>query len=162
MLRKSSCPLKTSPFHASQQRYRQILQSFLAKLMCPTKWVSSYLTYDLGFRNLWLVVYLSHGFSLTGLDSYFLMLNIHLFLVNKSVGIYKSNVVHIYVSSRRTVTYWCIRCGLFDYLCVSVTTGSQQRWLVVMNSQSFQHTTCFGKAALIFLRLNLCTYICIT
>lgn len=31
-----------------------------------------------------------------------------------------------------------------------------------MCSQSFQHTTCFGKAALISLRLYLCTYICIT
>lgn len=160
MLRKSSCPLKTSPFHASQQRYRQILQSFLAKLMCPTRWVISYWTYDLGFRNPWLVVYLSHGFSLTGLDSYFLMLNIHLFLVNKSVGYLQ----------KQCCSYICVlqegsdllRCGLFEYLCVSVMTGSQQRLLVVMNSQSFQHTTCFGKAALIFLRLYLCTYICIT
>lgn len=118
MLRKSSCPLKTSPFHASQQRYRQSLQSFLAKLICPTKWVISYWTYDLGFRNPWLVVYLSHGFSLTGLDSYFLMLNIHLFLVNKSVGIYKSNVVHISVSSRRALTY-CVVVYLSIYVYLS-------------------------------------------
>lgn len=130
MLRKSSCPLKTSPFHASQQRYRQILQSFLAKLMCPTKWVISYLTYDLGFRNPWLVVYLSHGFSLTGLDSYFLMLNIHLFLVNKSVGIYKSNVVHISVSSRRALTCWCIRCGLLTiYVYLSWQGHNKDSWL---------------------------------
>lgn len=118
MLRKSSCPLKTSPFHASQQRYRQSLQSFLAKLICPTKWVISYWTYDLGFRNPWLVVYLSHGFRLTGLDSYFLMLNIHLFLVNKSVGIYKSNVVHISVSSRRALTY-CVVVYLSIYVYLS-------------------------------------------
>lgn len=128
MLRKSSCPLKTSPFHASQQRYRQIFQSFLAKLMCPTKWVSSYLTYDLGFRNLWLVVYLSHGFSLTGLDSYFLMLNIHLFLVNKSVGIYKSNVVHISVSSRRALTY-CVVVYLSIYVYLSWQGHNKDSWL---------------------------------
>lgn len=130
MLRKSSCPLKTSPFHASQQRYRQSLQSFLAKLMCPTRWVISYWTYDLGFRNPWLVVYLSHGFSLTGLDSYFLMLNIHLFLVNKSVGIYKSNVVHISVSSRRALTCWCIRCGLLTiYVYLSWQGHNKDSWL---------------------------------
>lgn len=128
MLRKSSCPLKTSPFHASQQRYRQSLQSFLAKLMCPTRWVISYLTYDLGFRNPWLVVYLSHGFSLTGLDSYFLMLNIHLFLVNKSVGIYKSNVVHISVSSRRALTY-CVVVYLSIYVYLSWQGHNKDSWL---------------------------------
>lgn len=128
MLRKSSCPLKTSPFHASQQRYRQILQSFLAKLMCPTRWVISYWTYDLGFRNPWLVVYLSHGFSLTGLDSYFLMLNIHLFLVNKSVGIYKSNVVHISVSSRRALTY-CVVVYLSIYVYLSWQGHNKDSWL---------------------------------
>lgn len=128
MLRKSSCPLKTSPFHASQQRYRQILQSFLAKLMCPTKWVISYWTYDLGFRNPWLVVYLSHGFSLTGLDSYFLMLNIHLFLVNKSVGIYKSNVVHISVSSRRTLGVYVV-VYLTIYVYLSWQGHNKDSWL---------------------------------
>lgn len=128
MLRKSSCPLKTSPFHASQQRYRQSLQSFLAKLMCPTRWVISYWTHDLGFRNPWLVVYLSHGFSLTGLDSYFLMLNIHLFLVNKSVGIYKSNVVHISVSSRRALTY-CVVVYLSIYVYLSWQGHNKDSWL---------------------------------
>lgn len=128
MLRKSSCPLKTSPFHASQQRYRQILQSFLAKLMCPTRWVISYWTHDLGFRNPWLVVYLSHGFSLTGLDSYFLMLNIHLFLVNKSVGIYKSNVVHISVSSRRTLGVYVV-VYLTIYVYLSWQGHNKDSWL---------------------------------
>lgn len=128
MLRKSSCPLKTSPFHASQQRYRQSLQSFLAKLMCPTRWVISYWTYDLGFRNPWLVVYLSHGFSLTGLDSYFLMLNIHLFLVNKSVGIYKSNVVHISVSSRRTLGVYVV-VYLTIYVYLSWQGHNKDSWL---------------------------------
>lgn len=128
MLRKSSCPLKTSPFHASQQRYRQILQSFLAKLMCPTRWVISYWTYDLGFRNPWLVVYLSHGFSLTGLDSYFLMLNIHLFLLNKSVSIYKSNVVHISVSSRRTLGVYVV-VYLTIYVYLSWQGHNKDSWL---------------------------------
>lgn len=132
MLRKSSCPLKTSPFHASQQRYRQILQSFLAKLMCPTRWVISYWTYDLGFRNPWLVVYLSHGFSLTGLDSYFLMLNIHLFLVNKSVGIYKSNVVHISVSSRRTLgVYVVVYLTIYVYLSWQGHNKDSLLWWIV-------------------------------
>lgn len=132
MLRKSSCPLKTSPFHASQQRYRQILQSFLAKLMCPTRWVISYLTYDLGFRNPWLVVYLSHGFSLTGLDSYFLMLNIHLFLLNKSVSIYKSNVVHISVSSRRTLgVYVVVYLTIYVYLSWQGHSKDSLLWWIV-------------------------------
>lgn len=128
MLRKSSCPLKTSPFHASQQRYRQILQSFLAKLMCPTKWVIGYWTHDLGFRNPWLVVYLSHGFSLTRLDSYFLMLNIHLFLLNKLVSIYKSNVVHISVSSRRTLGVYVV-VYLTIYVYLSWQGHNKDSWL---------------------------------